>query len=237
MPRAIGLLRFLAASIGLLTASSVMAENAITVYGPTPFDEKLIQVPDQRIVLMPGETSIRKFPTPFKTFHIANPDLINILPLNDTTVLITGKKFGNTDIDILGDKSEPIAKLPVSVVFGPARDIYLRPDTFTIVQFVDKVSRANVADPNIADAKGSLVASHTLEIRGLAVGDTEIVVFGGDASKGDSNSGSSAEPLARYTVHVTERGPVEMGRGIGVSDGATAAVYWCLPGSICRALQ
>src|SRR5208283_3576476 len=135
MPRAIGFLRFLAGSIALLTASSVMAENAITVYGPTPFDEKLIQVPDQRIVLMPGETSIRKFPTPFKTFHIANPDLINILPLNDTTVLITGKKFGNTDIDILGDKSEPIAKLPVSVVFGPARDIYLRPDTFTIVQF------------------------------------------------------------------------------------------------------
>lgn len=237
MPRAIGFLRFLAGCVVLLTGSSAMAEKAITVYGPTPFDEKLVQVPDQRIVLMPGGTSIRKFPTPFRTFHIANPDLIDILPLNDTTVLITAKKYGDTDIDILGDKSEPIAKLPVSVVFGPAREIYVRPGGFTILRFVDKVSRANVADPQVADATGISGTTHTVEIHGIEVGNTEIVVFGDSSSSGGSSSGSGAEPLGRYIVHVSERGPVEMGRGIGVSDGATAASYWCLPGLICRSLQ
>ena len=231
------LLACVAGSIACLAVSSAMAENQITVYSSKPFDEKTVGVPAQRLVLKPGETAVRKLSEKLQTIHIANPELADVLPINDTTVLLIGKAFGETDIDILGAKSEPIAKFFVSVVEGPARNITLAPHTSTVRAFADKVKKANVADPEVADVFA--LGDSAIRIVGKTIGDTEITVFGGEGS-GQGSSGK-AEPLARFYVSVTEYADkAEKGNVVAIYDGKSISDgtnYWCFQGAPCVKLH
>jgi Flp pilus assembly secretin CpaC len=237
MLRFLNLLPFIAGSMACLTVSSAMAESQITVYGSKSFDERNVGVPTHRLVLKPGETAVRKLSEKPQTIHVANPDLADVLPVNDTTVLLIGKAFGETDIDILGAKSEPIAKFFVSVVEGPARNITLAPHTSTIRSFAEKIKKANVADPEVADVYA--LGDSAIRIDGKMIGDTEITVFGGEGS-GQGNF-ARAEPLARFYVSVTEYADKgERGDVVAIHDGKSISDrtnYWCFQGAPCVKLH
>lgn len=215
MLRQIGLLHVLAGSIFLLTVSSALAGDSVTVYGSTPFDEKLVQVPEQRVILKPGETELRKLSAPFKTFHVANPDIVDILPLNDTTVSITGKKIGDTDIDILGNRSEPVAKILVSMVVGRPEDLFVKQGEGAKLTFKDKPVAVNIEDRNKENRDVVEVTpggEHSLFVIGKQVGSTEIVVFGESDSK-DAGSNNT-------TVNINSGGNANNGGSTGGGSGA-----------------
>jgi Flp pilus assembly secretin CpaC len=104
----------------LLTISRAMAEGPITVYTPTAPEEQNSLVSTESVKVAPGRSEIRKFSETFKSIHVANPKVLDATPINDSSILLTGKEVGETDVVVLGDRSEPIAILSVSVASAAA---------------------------------------------------------------------------------------------------------------------
>jgi Flp pilus assembly secretin CpaC len=104
----------------LLTISRAMAEGPITVYTPKIPNERNSLVSTESVNVAPGRSEIRKFSDGFTSIHIGNPKVVDATPINDRSILLVGKEVGETDVVVLGDHSEPIAILSVSVAKSAA---------------------------------------------------------------------------------------------------------------------
>ena len=99
----------------LLTISKAMAEGPITVYSPKVPNEQNSLVSTESVNIAPGRSEIRKFSDDFTSIHIGDPKVVDATPINERSILLIGKEVGETDVVVLGDHSEPVAILSVSV--------------------------------------------------------------------------------------------------------------------------
>jgi hypothetical protein len=121
-------------TLSLLVISKAMADGPKTVFSPKPSNEAYSPVSiaaeeqpssanNEPIHIVPasidlvgpvdiavGSSFTINLSGPFKTIHVADPRILEILPLSDRSMLLVGKGAGITDIDVFGENAVQIAK-------------------------------------------------------------------------------------------------------------------------------
>jgi Pilus formation protein N terminal region len=101
-----------AISEGQKTVSSPVSTAAAEEHHGPPSGESINITPvtAKPIDIAVGSSLTINLSKTFKTIHVADPNVVDVLPINDQTMVLVGKDVGITDIDVFGEKSDQIAK-------------------------------------------------------------------------------------------------------------------------------
>jgi pilus assembly protein CpaC len=103
--------------------------------------------PVRHVTITLNKSKTLKFPESFTSAVIGSPDIANILPMNDRTLYVQGKKVGTTNISVFGEN-----KKLVSVV-----DIEVAPDTGSLRNRI--AASAGGGEIRVGSTNGEVVLS------------------------------------------------------------------------------